>query len=61
MTTLEATKRLLPSATAFLAQKHGVTRTEILQALMAGDARIAEQLATLMSAAIEAHFAQSAA
>jgi hypothetical protein len=38
-----------------------VTRTEILQALMAGDARIAEQLATLMSAAIEAHFAQSAA
>lgn len=46
--------KLLPSAAAFLAAKHGVTVAQIADALQAGNERIAEQLADLMASAAEA-------
>jgi hypothetical protein len=55
MTTGQIIETLLPSAIDFLARKHGVAAAAILDALAAGNERIAEQLADLMATAYEAH------
>jgi chromosome segregation and condensation protein ScpB len=54
MTALQITEVLLPSAAEFLAKKHGVTVSQIADALEAGNEKIAEQLADLMATAYAA-------
>jgi hypothetical protein len=54
MNATQIAQALMPSAVKFLANKHGVSATQIMDALAAGNERVAEQLADLMATAYEA-------
>ena len=53
MNAMQIAQALMPSAVKFLANKRGVTTTQIMEALAAGNERVAEQLADLMATAYE--------